>query len=648
VTVQLADVHVSFSGDVVLDSVSWRIDPGQRWGLVGPNGAGKTTLLRLLAGELPPEGGQVARPRALKVGYLRQKPDVPPGATLRDVVLRPLAALTAVHARLAEVRARIDHAAAAADGPAAEEAAAEFAALEERFAHGGGYSLEARAAELLADFGLGGADWARAADTLSGGEKGRLMLAEVILSEPDLLLLDEPTNHLDLAGVEKLEDVLRVFPGAVVVVSHDRYFLDRVTTRTIEVGRGALDAYAGNYSFFAAERPRRHAQRYQAYAGQQAEIARIEDFIRRNIAGQKTNQAKGRRKALARLERIPPPEDPWSDASRFGIGFDAGERSSKLVAEARGVARRHGARTLFAGLDLAVYRGERLGIVGPNGAGKSTLLRLLLGREPPDDGTIEVGQNLAVGYYEQEQHAPDGPGSVLEEMLSCVGHDSPYQPTEAMRTYLGRFRFYGDDVLRPVRALSGGEAARLSFAKLMIEPRSVLVLDEPTNHLDIPAREALERTLADYEGTLLVVSHDRFFLDRVVRTLLVLGDGPPVLHHGTYTEWKTRRAAIPPPRPAPARAAAPANDRAGERASERAAVRARRKAAERFAEVEKDIAALEARLKAVTADLCKDHGGDWERLGALAKEEEALRRRLERALSEWERLGADLEQPEQP
>ncbi|MBI4508173.1 MAG: ABC-F family ATP-binding cassette domain-containing protein [Deltaproteobacteria bacterium] len=632
--VQLTDVRFGYAGEELFDGLTWQVNAGERIGLVGPNGAGKSTLLRLLHGSLAPELGQVARSRGITVGYLQQSQEFQGEGTVRSALLAPLAELLSMRRELESLGEKLAH------DPSPTELD-RYGQLEEVYRHRGGYTLETRVRELATDVGFDEVDLERSVNTLSGGERNRLELAKVLLCQPDLLLLDEPTNHLDTAACERLERFLATYPGAFVLVSHDRYFLDAVVNRVVEIDDGSLEEYVGGWSQYVAERQKRRELLLAACKRQQEEIARTEDFIRRNIAGQKTNQAKSRRKMLAKIERLEWHRDTWEHAGRIGLRFEVGERpGSKEVLAAEGLSIGYeGALPLAEGIDLIVYRGERIGVVGPNGCGKSTLIKTLLGKLRPLAGSLRRGQDQRTAYFDQKLADLEDERSLVDEIRSVRGDMSP----DAVRNYLARFRFFGDDVFRVVRGLSGGERNRLMLAKMMLRPANILVLDEPTNHLDIPAREVLEKALRAYEGTLVVVSHDRFFLDQVVTQLFVVGDGQVEVETGNYSDWKRRLASRkedePPREPSPKKEKTAAKydfEKDKARKSERAKIE------RRFRALEEEITALEEELSALRARLAADHGGDWQKLNVLVASEQAANERLRQRLEEWETLGQQL------
>ncbi len=617
--IQLENVHKGYGANTVLSGLTWKIEAGARVGLVGRNGCGKTTLFHLMTGRLQPDRGRIHTRRNLNVGYLAQDPELEEGSVVLAAVLDAFSDLLDLQRRMGDLEDRL---AETQDQPGLLE---EYGRLQSSYEARRGYEVEARAKAILQGLGFGRSDFETPVSLLSGGQKNRLALARLLVREPDLLLLDEPTNHLDLEAIEWLEGFLPAFDGACVVVSHDRYFLDRTITRIVELESGDLAGYAGNYSFYFAERQERLAKRHRIYERQQEYIRRTEDYIRRNIAGQKTRQAQSRRKALEKLDRF---ERPGRE-KEFRLSFTVGERGGNRVVELEGTSKAYGDTVLFRNLDLLVRRGDRLGIVGPNGSGKTTLLKLLAGRVAPDSGTVRNGSKIQVGYYDQHRDELD-PGRSLQEEIWAV---TPDAQAGEIRSVLGAFLFSGDDVERRIGSLSGGEKSRVALARLMRSETNLLVLDEPTNHLDIPSRDVLEDALKTYEGTLIAVSHDRYFLNLLVDRLLVLGNGTWELVEGNYDAWQRRRQTRTDP-PAvrsnrnTSRKAAYEQTRADRRAEDR-----RRR---RLEAVEKEIQDLEAELERVDGQLAMDdRASDWEHLEYVSAERRRIQARIEERIEEW-------------
>jgi ATP-binding cassette subfamily F protein 3 len=631
---QFADVHFGYAGNEILTGASLLIRPGERLALLGPNGTGKSTALRLLAGELRPDTGDARVLGKATTAYLRQSQALVVAGTLMDALLEPFAAVQALHDELTASEAQL--------ATASPAELTRYGELQERYTRAGGYELESRVKRLTADVGFAESDLGRPVDTLSGGERGRLELAKVLVQKPELLLLDEPTNHLDLAAIERLEAFLSEYEGAFVLVSHDRAFIQRTCREMVELEGGKFVRYPFRYDKYVIERDARLERARAEYERQKEHVDKTEDFIRRNLAGQKTKQAQSRRKMLEKLDRLERPEDHWELAGKIALSFQTGgELGAKETIRAPHISVGYPGKPILADVTVNVYRGDRLGIVGPNGCGKSTLLKTLVGELAPLAGKVERGSGVRLGYYDQKLATLDETRSLIEEIQSVRADQSP----DAVRQYLAKFRFFEDDVFRAVRSLSGGERSRLAMAKMMLFPRNVLALDEPTNHLDIPAREVLEDALASYEGTILVVSHDRYFLDRVCQRLLVFTDTGLEAHLGNYGDWRARKqdearrpkpAQEPPPPPvreAPTSAA---------RGASKDRDRERRRLERRVQSLEEEVARLERELGTVRAELGGDHAGDWKKLHELADRERSLDELLRRRMQEWEAAAAQL------
>ena len=509
--------------------VSFHIQGGERSGLIGPNGAGKTTLFHIILGLIEPDTGSVTRPKYLRLGYLPQEWSPPEHKTV-------LSAAMDVHKDRQGVEAELKLLQEALDRDRDRERMAELALrqshLLERLEHLGGYDLEARASRVLAGLGFDSAQLNRLASTLSGGWAMRLELARLLLSEPDLLLLDEPTNHLDLDSLLWLENYLLGTPSAVILVSHDRSFLDRVATRVLELEQGRLQEYSGNYREYLEEKALRRQIQLASFKNQQERIRQMEHFIERNrVRKDRARQAQSRLKQLEKIERL---EAPVEDANIHFI-FPEPLRSGRRTMELRQVRKAYGEQVVYSGIDLVVERGDRIALLGPNGAGKSTLLKMLAGVETISGGERLPGHQAILGYYAQYQWELLRPScTVLEEASSVAGEMTQTQ----LRGLLGAFLFRGEDVLKKVSVLSGGEKARLILCKLLLQRPNLLLLDEPTNHLDIPSREVLEKALADYPGTLCFISHDRHFINRIANKILVVDSGQIHLFPGNYTDYQ--------------------------------------------------------------------------------------------------------------
>jgi ATP-binding cassette, subfamily F, member 3 len=548
----------SYAGVPVLAGASCALEPGQKAGLVGRNGAGKTTLLRILAGLETPDGGDVALSPGATVGYLPQIPVVEESRTLWEEAASAFAAVRTAEARLREAEARLALPEVHSDEARLAAALDEYGRLRDVFERGGGFTYEADVRRTLDGLGFTEDQWGRPLSAMSGGQRARAALARLLLTSPDLLLLDEPTNHLDLDALEWLQAFLQGFRGAVLVVSHDRYLLDAVTARTLDLEAGRIEDYPGGYTKYVAEREARRARQQELFERQQEEIAALEEYIRRNRAGQKARQAKSREKRLAKIARVEAPRTVRGPAFRL----DAPRRGPQVVVRLRHLGKRYGGTSVLAGVSLEVRRGEKIGVIGPNGAGKTTLLRIVAGLEAPSAGLAELGPGVRVGYFAQHaEEMLDPDVTVLDAVLG----DRALSPEQARRV-LGRFLFSGETVYKRVGDLSGGERRRVALARLVLDRPDLLLLDEPTTHFDLPSLEALEQALAAFEGAMLVASHDRYLLDHVARRLLIVDAGAvrevPGPYH-TYRESLSAAAGATSPKPvsSPQAAAAAAGER---------------------------------------------------------------------------------------
>ncbi|HMC67303.1 MAG TPA: ABC-F family ATP-binding cassette domain-containing protein, partial [Gemmataceae bacterium] len=520
-----------FDQGPLFQELGFELHGGDRVGLVGPNGVGKTTLLRLLAGLDRPDDGEVRLHAGARAALLHQQPQFTPGRTLFEEAKSALDELLAAHE---DMVVTADALAKAADEQERRTLSARYDRLHELLHYHDAYNVDHRVEHVLDGLGFQSNDYDRPVETFSGGQQSRLMLAKLLLSAPDVMLLDEPSNHLDIGTTRWLEDYLAQQHEAMLIVSHDRYFLDKVVTRVFEMHAGHIAAYVGNYQAYARQRRERHEQQLKAWQAQQDYIHKQEDYIRRVHYGQLHKQAQSRKKALDRLERVDRPVPVEAPQMHFGEV----RRSGDVVWQVDRLAKAFD-RPLFSDLTFSVQRGRRLGILGPNGSGKTTLLRILLGEENPDAGAVHRGHLVEFGYYDQHLKClPDD-----QPVIRAVWPEGDPNATEqAMRNLLGRFGLAGETVYQPVRELSGGERSRAALARLVAHGANVLVLDEPTNHLDLWACDALEQALGEFEGTVVAVSHDRYFLNRLVDLLIVLGDGTGQVIHGNYETYELLRA----------------------------------------------------------------------------------------------------------
>jgi ATP-binding cassette subfamily F protein 3 len=527
--IQLSSLSKSFGDRILLDEVSWQIDDGDRVGLSGPNGAGKTTLLRMLAGIEEPDSGTIVRPAGLTIGYLPQDGLAHSGRTLFEeasLAFKPLLDLKSEIARL-EARLADDSVGESEHG----QMLSQYSDLQETFRRSDGYSIDLKTTMVLRGLGFSGEDFEQPTETFSGGWQMRIALAKLLLGRPGLLLLDEPTNHLDLDARNWLEEYLAAYPYPVILVSHDRFFLDAVVTRITEIGLRKLTDYVGTYTDYLRERDARMDRLRQQKREQDEELARIDAFINRfRYQATKAAQVQSR---IKMREKIVPIEIP-PERKRVHFKFPACAKSGRNVLDLRGVSKAYGRRVVFTHVNLHIERGDRIALIGPNGAGKSTMMRLLSGVEPPDRGTRAEGHQVVVQYFAQDEATQLDPTLTVYQTLAG---DAPMHMVPHIRNILGGFLFSGDDVDKPVRVLSGGERTRLAVARMLLRPSNTLLLDEPTNHLDLDSKDVLLDALEDFGGTLIFVSHDRYFVDKLATKVVEIGNGSALIYPGNYEEF---------------------------------------------------------------------------------------------------------------
>jgi ATP-binding cassette subfamily F protein 3 len=525
----LTNIEKTFGRRTLFEGLNFAVERGERVGLIGVNGSGKTTLFKLLAGQTGVDTGSVSIADGAKIGYLAQDPSFTASNTVLDEAELAFASLHDLARRLRE----LEHRMAAQQGDELEKTLQRYQTLQHEFDLAGGYVWHHRLEATLLGVGLDRPRWEQQVETLSGGQRSRLALAQLLINDPDLLLLDEPTNHLDLAAIEWVENYLLDFKGAVVLISHDRFLLDRLATRIVWLTGAKLRSYPGNYSAFVEQREVQELTQQREFEEQQAYIEKQKEFIRRFGAGQRSKEAKGREKRLNRLLRSDQVVEAVESTKKIHLKLSTDQRAGDRVLSVRDLSKSYDQKTLWTSLKFEVTRGERIGIIGPNGSGKTTLLRVLVGDEDADQGEIRWGANLNIGYYDQRLDDFDPDSTVYEE----VSRGREQAGLQAIRDVLALMLFRGDDVEKKLALLSGGERARVRLAQLLLDRPNVFILDEPTNHLDIASSEALEGALKGFEGTVLCVSHDRYFLDRTVQRLWVLE--PPGMRDfaGNYSKW---------------------------------------------------------------------------------------------------------------
>jgi ATP-binding cassette subfamily F protein 3 len=510
----------------VLKDVTWEVKTGDRIGLVGVNGAGKSTQLKIIMGEVEPTAGEIIRPTSLHIGYLTQEFEVDPRRTVREEFWTVFQEANQVHHQLIEIPQRMEK----ADPEELDRLIHQLDRLQRQFEALDGYGLEARIEKILPEMGFTIDDGDRLVSSFSGGWQMRMSLGKILLQTPDILLLDEPTNHLDLETIEWLEKFLKDLTTPMVIVSHDREFLDRLCTKIVETERGVSTTYLGNYSAYLQQKYEQQSAQLSAYERQQKELEKQQAFVDRfRASATRSTQAKSREKQLEKVEKI---EAPIADVRTLKFQFPPAVRSGREVVTIKNLVHIYDDKILFFGANLEIERGDRVAFLGPNGAGKSTLLRLIVGLEPPTEGSIEIGKhNVIPSYFEQNQaEALD----LTKTVLNTIHDEVPDWKDVEVRSLLGRFLFRGETVLKKVESLSGGEKARLALAKMLLAPANLLILDEPTNHLDIPAKEMLESALKVYEGTVLIVSHDRYFISQVANKIVEIREGELIAYAGDY------------------------------------------------------------------------------------------------------------------
>ena len=620
-------INLSFGTLDVLKGADLSVESGSRIGLVGRNGAGKSTFLRVITGQYAPDSGQVVVPRGVRVGYLEQLVGPPGEGTVWEQLLAVFAPVFAMEEELRE----LEHRMGLVQGAEYERVAARYDQLSHAFEDAGGYSYKSRMQGTLNGLGFTAEQYDQPAATLSGGQQARLALAKLLLSAPDLLLLDEPTNHLDLAAVQWLEDFLRAFRGAIVIVSHDRYFLDALCGSIAEVSNGAITRYEGNYTSYLSQRRIRREQQEKAFRLQQQEIRRQEEIIERLKSYNREKslkRARSREKVLDKVELLDRPDEDETLVFRFRADVASG--GDVLMAE--NLTKGFGSEPLFSDFNLHVRSGDRVAIIGPNGCGKSTLLKILCGRLAPDRGFVRRGVNVEIGYFDQQQAELLSDNTVLDELHDCY----PQMTAGQLRNALAVFYFRGDDVFKDLSSLSGGEKARLALLKLMLHHDNTLLLDEPTNHLDSDVREALESAMEGFEGTVVAVSHDRYFINRFANRIVSFqSDGGVIDVPGNYDDYLAYLERLKNPNAArnsegPTRTAVKKQQKQSrETTKQRQAARIRNEQAER------EVARLEEEVESCGAKL-SDASLSPEELIAESSRYAELEEHLARAMEEWE------------
>ena len=642
---QIQQLSYAIGDRQLLNAVDWIIQPGKRIALVGPNGAGKTTMLRILNGEIEDHHGQIVKPRDYKIGYLPQEEVAHGSGTILQIVLKGQKEALAIEQRLAQLHDELN-------APHANHEALlkEIGNLEHRYDALDGYRLEASAKSILAGLGFAESDFHRPLSEFSGGWRMRVHLARLLLQKPDLLLLDEPTNHLDIPSLEWLENYLLKFEGSVVIVSHDRFFIDRLAEAIYELDRGKLDFYAGNYHFYEREKVERVELLRKKWEEQQAERDKQEKFISRfRYKATKAKQVQSRVKQLEKMEVIEMPPPPRKQIS-FQIRVDV--PSYKDVLHIEKLSFRYETEWVLHNSSLHLYRGEKVAMVGVNGAGKTTLTRLIAKELTPQEGAVSLGERVKLGYYAQHQvEALNLNATVYDEVFSTAA-DS-HRPR--VRDILGMFQFSGDDVYKKIGVLSGGEKARVSLTKILLSPVNFLIMDEPTNHLDIMSKEALEQALTNYDGTLILISHDRYFLDKIVGRVIELKEKRLSEFSGNYSYYLQKRDAEPDvfvPHHATQHPVLIASDgrkskdqKRSEAEMRQAGSKERNRLKRAVSDAEKEIERCEARKQQIELEMAKPETySQKDKIVLLQREYTALKKEIEDAYHRWEEAQFELEE----
>ncbi|MGT2950025.1 multidrug ABC transporter ATP-binding protein [Streptococcus cuniculi] len=625
-------IERSFAGEVLFENINLQVDERDRIALVGKNGAGKSTLLKILVGEEAPTSGEINRKKDLSLSYLAQNSRFESENTIYEEMLQVFAELRKTEKRLREMELQMGE----LTGIELDQLIQTYDSLSETFRVAGGFTYEADIRTILNGFKFDESMWQMKISALSGGQNTRLALAKMLLEKPELLVLDEPTNHLDIETIAWLENYLVHYKGALIIVSHDRYFLDKVATVTLDLTATSLDRYVGNYSTFVELKEQKLLTEWQNYEKQQKEIAKLEDFVQKNIVrASTTKRAQARRKQLEKMERLDKPSLGQKSAN---MAFHSDKTSGNIVLTVEQAAVGYDGAILSEPISIDQRKLDAIAIVGPNGIGKTTLLKSIIGQLPFIKGEAKFGANVEVGYYDQTQSALTPSNSVLEELWSGF----PTTPEVDIRNRLGAFLFSGDDVKKSIAMLSGGEKARVLLAKLSMENNNFLILDEPTNHLDIDSKEVLENALIEYDGTLLFVSHDRYFINRVATKVLELSETGSTLYLGDYDYYLEKKAEqLASVEQAVEVESTASSSGATDYQAQKENQKEQRKIARRIEQIEGDIDDIESRLNELQEAMLSTN--DVDQLTDLQKEIDHLSHQQDQLMEEWEDLAEQLE-----
>ncbi len=638
ILMQVNDITKRYGAELILSNIKLEVQTNDRIAVVGRNGAGKSTLLKIIAGILPFDEGEIHKPKETTLGYLAQNTGLESNQTIWQEMLGVFQHFVDTEQELREMELQMGDPDVLENQDAYQKLLAAYDAKQQAFKMEGGYQYEADIKAVLNGLHFYEQDWDTSIAELSGGQKTRLALGKLLLSKPDILILDEPTNHLDIETLSWLEGYLNNYSGAVVIVSHDRYFLDKTVETVYEISRNHSTKYHGNYSKYLEQKAANYERDVKQFEKQQAEIKRMEEFVQKNIVrASTTKRAQSRRKQLEKMERL---DKPQGDESSAKFTFDINRRSGNDVLKVKDLAFRYedSDKPIFSNLSFDVSRGDSIALVGPNGVGKTTLLKTIVGDLKQAKGNIQLGTNVQIGYYDQEQTRLHSNKTVLNELWD----EYPMTNEKDIRTVLGNFLFSGDDVLKNVTSLSGGEKARLALAKLMMEKANLLILDEPTNHLDLDSKEVLESALIDFPGTIVFVSHDRYFINRLATQVIEMQPAGSTIYLGDYDYYLDKKQEEYELQQLNEQDRTPEQPAAAAKTTfeqEKELKKEKRKKERRIQEIEQEIESVEKRVEEIDALLCApDIYQDHEKALKLTEEKEQQDLQLENLMEEWEEL----------
>ncbi|UII56230.1 ABC-F family ATP-binding cassette domain-containing protein [Cytobacillus spongiae] len=640
ILLQVNQLNKYFGADLILSNIKLEVQSRDRIALVGRNGAGKSTLLKIIAGQLSYESGDMIKPKGVEIGYLAQNTGLASELSIWDEMLTVFNHLRQMEKDLRRLEEKMANPNIFDQPTEYERILKEYDLLQVEFKERGGYQYESDIRSVLHGLHFHDFDYSTTISTLSGGQKTRLALAKLLLSKPDILILDEPTNHLDIETLTWLEQYLQSYSGAILIVSHDRYFLDKVVNQVYEISRHQITKFTGNYSYYLDRKAENYERDMKQYEKQQEEVAKLQDFIQKNLArASTTKRAQSRRKQLERMELM---DRPLGDEKSATFHFDIEKQSGNEVLNIRDLAIGYEEQIVTKQITMRLTRGDSIALVGPNGIGKSTLLKTIMNMLKPFAGIINLGSNVAIGYYDQEQAKLTSNKRVLNELWD----DYPLKSEKEIRTVLGNFLFSGDDVLKTVSTLSGGEKARLALAKLMMEKANFLILDEPTNHLDLDSKEVLENALVDYPGTILFVSHDRYFINRIATKVIEMGKTGATEYLGDYDYYVEKKLeqeelkALEMPKDL--KQVVHAKQDKTNYQQDKEAKKLERQRKRRLEEIETSIQAIEEKIEEYEQQLCDpDVFKDHEKVQAINQENEKAKADLERLMDEWAELAEE-------